>query len=588
LSLFGKLFGFEIVRKEETNTDVQTFVQPSVVDDIGNAQLVGVNGFNGSFYNSSQSTAIDISENSHIQQCREIAMYHEVDSAIEEIVTEAIITDESMDSIKLDLTNTEFSEPIKAKVRKSFKKIYNILDFKTKGYSIFRRWYIDGRLYYHVVIDEKNTKSGIKELRYIDPKKIRRIRQFVPTAINKGATVTNGINTNANTLSGNIEEYFLYNGNGINDKSQAESGNIRISKDSIAYCNSGMADANNKYVVSFLNKSIQTANKLRTLENSIVIYRLVRAPERRIFYIDVGNLPKARAEQYLQGIMQKYKTKLTYDTFTGKIRDDRNVMAMTEDFYIPRRDGKTSTEITTLQGQGQNGGVDELDYFKKELLKSLNVPYGRLDSNGTFSMGNNGEISKEEANFAKFIQRLRTQFNILFDELLARELVLTQVMSIEEWEHEKRNVHYDYLKDNYFTELLQSDMLASRLGTLAQAEPFIGKYFSDEYVKRNILMQTDEEIELETKRIAKEKDENPEVHTPTDQTHQVNLHQKLSDIDMDKEIAVNAETEPNPFAKNEDVKVDNSIEKLNEAMTELFKSMATSNSLITTVDDLAG
>lgn len=572
MSIFGKLFGYEIVRKEDTKSDITTFVQPSVVDDIGNAKLVGVNGYMGNFHSNNQATAIDITENSHIQQAREIAIYHEVDSAIEEIVTEAIITDENTDSIKLDLTNTEFSDPVKAKVRKAFKKVYNILDFKSKGYNIFRRWYIDGRLYYHVVIDDNNTSAGIQELRYIDPKKIRRVRQFVPTS-----------GKNINSLTGKMEEYFLYNGNGIDEKSAIDSEGIRVTKDSIAYCNSGISDANGKYIVSFLNKSIAPANKLRTLENSMVIYRLVRAPERRIFYIDVGNLPKARAEQYLQGIMQKYKTKLTYDSVTGKVRDDRSVMAMTEDFYIPRRDGNKSTEITTLAGQGANGGVDELDYFKKELLKSLNVPLSRMDSNSMFGSGGNGEISKEESNFNKFIGRLRTQFNVIFDELLARELVLTQVMSIEEWEYEKKNIHYDYLKDNYFAEQQQADMLATRLGTLTQAEPYVGKYFSDEYVKRNILMQTDEEIELEHERITKEKAETPDLHVPVDQTHQANLHQKLTNIDMDKELAVNASADANPFAKNEEV-IQDSTDKLNEAMTALFTSMASSNNIITAID----
>jgi hypothetical protein len=332
-----RLFGFEIIRQEDKGSNTQTFVQPSVVDEIGNAQVVGINGFGGNFYSNSQATSMEITENNHIQQCREIAMYHEVDSAIEEIVSEAIVSDENKDSIKIDLSNTQFSEPVRIKVRKAFKKIYNILDFKTKGHSIFRRWYIDGRLNYHIVIDENNTKAGIQELRYVDPKKIRRVRQFVPT------------DGNALSLSGKISEFFQYNANGIDEKMEIGQQGIQISKDSIAYCHSGLPDANNKYIVSFLGKSIPTANKLRTLENSMVIYRLVRAPERRIFYIDVGNLPKARAEQYLQGIMQKYKTKLTYDSVTGKIRDDRSVMAMTEDFFIPRRDGNKSTEILPLQ-----------------------------------------------------------------------------------------------------------------------------------------------------------------------------------------------------------------------------------------------
>lgn len=570
-----KLFGFEISRKENAKSDITTFVAPSVIDDVSNAKLVGVNGFMGNFYSNAQASNTEATENQHIQQCREIAAYHEVDSAIEEIVSESIISDENKDSIKLDLSKTQFSEPVKTKIRKSFKKIYSILDFKTKGYNIFRRWYIDGRLYYHIVIDNTDTNAGIQELRYIDPKKIRRVRQLVSADAN-------------NTMEGKIEEYFIYNANGIAEGANTDVQAIRISKDSIAYANSGLTDPSNRYIVSFLNKAIANANKLRTLENSMVIYRLVRAPERRIFYIDVGNLPKARAEQYLAGIMQKYKTKVNFDSATGKIRDERSVMSMTEDYFIPRRDGSKSTEIDTLKGQdGSAGGVDELEYFKKQLLKSLNVPYARLDSNGSFNVGGGGEMSKEEANFSKFIQRLRTQFNQLFDELLGKELALTQVMSIEEWESEKKNVHYDYLRDNYFVELMQSDMFATRLGTLAQAEPYVGKYFSNEYVWTNILMMTDEEISIEKERIKKERDEDPEMHVPTDQAHQVNLMQKTADIDMNKQLALDANTTENPFKAEEKKELD-STDKLNEAMTQLFNSMSASNNLITTVDDITG
>jgi hypothetical protein len=269
---------------------------------------------------------------------------------------------------------------------------------------------------------------------------------------------------------------------------------------------------------------------------------------------------------------------------SGKIKDDRQIMSMTEDYFIPRRDGNKSTEVVPLQGASQNGGVDELEYFKKELLRTLNVPYSRLDSNSSFNIGNSGEMSKEEANFAKFIARLRTQFNMIFDDLLGKELVLTQVMSIEEWESEKKNIHYDYLKDNYFAELLQSDMLATRLGTLAQAEPYVGKYFSMEFVKRHILMQTDEEIENEAKQIEKEFADDPDHHVPVDSLHQTNLHKQMTDIDMDKEIAVNATIDPNPF--KEELAVDNSTIKLNESMTALFKSMTHENLKMIDIDDI--
>jgi hypothetical protein len=570
------LFGFEILRTSGDNKDVQTFVHPTPVDDIGNANVVGPNNF-GNFYSNNSATAVDITENSHIQQCRDIAAYHEVDNAIEDIVSEAILVDENEDSIKLDLSKTSFSEPVKQKIRKSFKKIYNILDFKTNGHSIFRKWYVDGRIYYHIVIDENNIKDGIQELRNIDPKKMRRIRTFVSEM---------GASSSANNLVGQLHEYYAYNPNGIDEKNTIDPNAIKIAKDSIAFAHSGLLDPNNKYIVSFLHKAIANANKLRTLENSMVIYRLVRAPERRIFYIDVGNLPKARAEQYMYSVMQKYKTKITYDSVTGKIRDDRSIMSMTEDIYIPRRDASKSTEITTLEGlgKGSNGTVDELDWFKKQLKESLNVPASRSE-NTQFNMGQADGMSREEAKFAKFINRLRTRFNALFDDLLGKELVLTRVMSIEEWEYEKRNIHYDYLKDNYFVELLESDMFATRLGTLAQAEPYIGKYISMEYARKNILKMTDEEIAEEKRRIEAERKEHGEdVHTPAELQHQATLHQITTDIDMEKELAVNDALEANPFAVKEDV--DSTIEEnLSVAMTDLFRSMAESNKLIA-IDDI--
>jgi hypothetical protein len=569
------LFGFEIIRTNNDNKEVQTFVHPTPVDDVGQANVIGTNSY-GNFYSNNSATAVDITENAHIQQCREIAAYHEVDNAIEDIVSEAIIADENEDSIKLDLSKTSFSDPVKQKVRKSFKKIYNILDFKTNGHNIFRKWYVDGRIYYHIVIDEKNIKDGIQELRNVDPKKMRRVRTFVNES---GASVNN--------LVGQVHEYYAYNPNGIDEKNTVDPNAIKIAKDSIAFAHSGLMDPNNKYIISYLHKAIANANKLRTLENSMVIYRLVRAPERRIFYIDVGNLPKARAEQYMYSVMQKYKTKITYDSVSGKIRDDRSIMSMTEDIYIPRRDASKSTEITTLEGlgKGSNGTVDELEYFKKQLRESLNVPASRQEGS-QFNMGQVDGQSREEVKFSKFVNRLRTRFNALFDDLLGKELVLTRVMSIEEWEYEKRNIHYDYLKDNYFVELLESDMFATRLGTLAQAEPYIGKYISMEYARKNILKMTDEEIELEKKRIeAERKEHGDDVHTPAEMQHQANLHQITTDIDMEKELAVNDALEANPFAVKEDVDTEDSTEVLTAAMTDLFRSMTESNKLIN-ADDL--
>lgn len=541
-----QLFGFSFQRAETEETKIQTFAPPSIADDLGQATLVGSSSFAGSQLPQQQTAAAEQSENSLIFQYRELALVNLVDIAIEEIVSEMIITDENADSIKLDLSNVEVSDQVKVKIRKSFKKILNLLDFKTKGHDIARRWYVDGRINYHIIIDEKNPRQGIKELRYIDPKKIKRIRSIVP--LNK-STDSRSFNSNTFNYQSKIIEYYMYHESGFDGKTDPTLQGIRIAKDSIAHANSGLTDPTNRIIIGFLHKAIPAANKLKTLENSLVIYRLVRAPERRIFYVDVGNLPRARAEQYMNNVMQRYKTKITYDTVSGKIKDDRNIMALTEDYWIPRQAGSKSTEIGTLQGMQANSQVDELEYFKKDLAQSLNVPYSRIAGDAVFALGRSGEISREEARFAKWITRLRTKFNQLFDELLEREIVLSQIMSLEEWEYIKKDVHYEYIKDNYFTELLQADMLASRVATLSQVEPYVGKYFSQEYVMKNILMMTDEEIENENAQIKKEREEDPSQHVPVDQVHQVNLAGQMADIDVDKEtrIAKAQGKEPNPF-----------------------------------------
>lgn len=540
------LFGFSFDRQQKETSKIQTFAPPSVTDDLGSAKIVGTNSFIGTQNIQHQGASLESTENQYIMQYRQLALIPTVDTAIEEIVSEAIISDEIEDSVKIDLADSNLSDPIKSKVRKSFKKVLNLLDFKTKGYDIFRRWYIDGRLNYHIIIDESNPKSGIQEIRYIDPKKLKRIREIIPTNKN-----TQSVNPNSYTYESKVIEYYIYNENGVDTGNALLAQGIRISKDSIVHTNSGLTDPSNKIVIGFLHKSIADANKLNTLENSMVIFRLVRAPERRIFYVDVGNLPKARAEQYMYSVMQKYKTKLTYDTVSGKVRDDRNIMSLTEDYWIPRQGGSKSTEIGTLQGTQSNGTTDEVEYFRKKLMQSLNVPYSRLAGDSVFSMGRSGEINRDEARFAKFISRLRTKFNQLFDELMKRELVLAQVMSLEEWEYIKKDVKYEYLKDNYFTELLEADMLANRVGVLAQVEPYVGTYFSKEYVWKSILKMTDEEIANEKQRIKDEMEEDPTVHTPVDQIHQLNTQAQMNDLEIDKatqlsKLPPQGQT-PNPF-----------------------------------------
>lgn len=526
------LLGFTIKRKEEESS-VTTFVPPAITDDLGVANMMGgVPSFYG--YNAaldSSISATEVSENSLITQYRDIAKYPEVDKAIEEIVSEAIIVDENDDSVKIDLSNTNLSEATKDKVRTSFKKILRLLDFKSKGFDIFRRWYVDSRINYHIIIDEKNFSRGIVELRFIDPKKIKKIRKVVKTESDKIGT--------------KYIEYYKYNEQGIDSK-ESNTTSIDIAADSIAHANSGLTNTHNTAIIGYLDKAIAPANKLRTLEHSMVISRLVRAPERRLIYVDTGNLPRARAEQYMQSIVAKYKTKITYDTITGKVRDDRNIMALTEDYFIPRQNGSKSTEFSTLKSDaGNTNSVDEIEYLKKQLLEALNVPVTRLDSGAVFNIGRSGEISREEARFSKFIQRLRVKFNDLFDALLCRELVLTNVMSIEDWESVKKDVHYDYLKDNYFTELLESDALANRLGVLAQIEPYIGRFYSDEYVRKVILKQTDEEIKEIDAQIEKERNSDLDAHVPSETRHQVDLQTKLSTIPQ-QEVSDTA-SQPNPF-----------------------------------------
>lgn len=535
------LFGFKFIRDSQPES-IQSFVRPTVADDVGVASIVDDNAWGFNSLTNSDIKPTDQSENALITQYREIARNPEVDKAIEEIISEFIISDEKTDSVKIDLTYVDLSEPIKVKIRESFKRVLKLLNFKTKGYDIVKKWYIDGRLNFHIIVDEEKLDKGIVELRYIDSKKIKKIRKLI-----KGKT--------KNTAK--YVEWYEFNEKGVDNIDGSYTQGIKISPDAIAHANSGELNPQGTIILSLLDKAIAPANKLRSLEHATVIARLVRAPERRLIYVDVGNLPKSRAEQYMQGVIGKYKTKITYDMVTGKIKDDRNIMALTEDYFIPRMNGSKSTEFDTLKSTATNAGVtDELEYFKKQLYEALNVPLSRTDSNSTFNIGRSNEISREEARFAKFIQRLRTKFNELFDSLLSRELVLKRVMSIEEFEEIKSDIHYDYLKDNYFTELMEADALANRVGVLSQVEPYIGRFFSDEYVKKNILKQTDDEINNIAEQIKKEKEANPDIHTPSDTLGQVDLQGRLSSIEVDKH-AQQAEIDsqydsgdnikPNPF-----------------------------------------
>jgi len=472
----AELFGFRITRaKDEGKSD--GFTLPT--SDDGAFDIAG----GGFFTQLLDIDGRDRSEIDLIRRYRDIAMQPECDMAIEDIVNEAVVSDERDQSVSISLDRLEYSDKIKRKIREEFNTVLSLLDFNAKGHDIFRRWYVDGRLYYHKVIDKKNPSLGIQELRYIDPRKIRKVREVRKDKSDKGTDIIKG-----------VEEFYLYNEKGIDQTSGSTSG-IRITADSITYCPSGQIDAQKGTVLSHLHKAIKPVNQLRMIEDALVIYRISRAPERRIFYIDVGNLPKAKAEQYLKDVMNRYRNKLVYDARTGEIRDDRNHMSMLEDFWLPRREGGRGTEITTLPGGSNLGEIDDIEYFKKKLYRSLNVPISRLEAENNFSIGRSDNITRDELKFTKFVQRLRKRFAVMFSDMLRTQLILKGVIATEEWDSLKEHIQFDYLQDGHFTELKNTEILRERLDMLGQIESYVGTYFSKEYVKKNILRLTDEEID---------------------------------------------------------------------------------------------
>jgi hypothetical protein len=435
-----------------------------------------------------------------IKKYREIALHPECDSAIDDIINESISSDLDFAPVNIELSNLEVGDKIKKQIREEFRLILKLLDFDKKCHDIFRRWYIDGRMHYHKMIDFENPQEGIKELRYIDALKIKKVREVVK----KKATIDNvekGPNGERFDY-GEVLEYYMYFPHGY--KAQQAKG-LKIANDAICSVNSGLMDHNRNTVLSFLHKAIKSVNQLRMIEDSLVIYRLSRAPERRIFYIDVGNLPKMKAEQYLREVMNRYRNKLVYDSNTGEVRDDRKHMSMLEDFWLPRREGGRGTEITTLPG-GQNlGELEDVKYFQKKLYKSLNIPLSRLEQESSFTIGRTNEITRDELKFAKFVGRLRKKFSELFHDLLKTQLVLKGIMTLEDWEDLKENIQYDFIFDNHFTELKDNELLTERLNSVGMIEPYLGKYFSAEYVRKQVLHFTDEEIEEMDIQIEKEK-----------------------------------------------------------------------------------
>ena len=477
----SKLFGFSIEDNEPLSPSAVSPVPPSNED--GNDHYMS-SGFFGSYVDIEgiYKTEFDL-----IKRYREMALHPECDSAIEDIVNEAIVSDSNDSPVEIELSNLNASDGIKKTIRQEFKHILDLLDFDKKAHEIYRNWYIDGRLYYHKIIDLKKPEEGIQELRYIDAMKMRYVRKQKQDK-KKDLNRLNPLRDDPMDYTfPELEEFFIYNpkttGTG-NPMQTSTSGGIKMTKDSVAYCTSGLVDRNRGNTLSYLHKAIKSLNQLRMIEDSLVIYRLSRAPERRIFYIDVGNLPKMKAEQYLRDVMMRYRNKLVYDANTGEIRDDKKYMAMLEDFWLPRREGGRGTEISTLPG-GQNlGEITDIEYFKKKLYRSLNVPPSRMDGEGGFNLGRSSEILRDELKFTKFVGRLRKRFSAMFNDMLRTQLLLKNVITPEDWEVMSEHIQYDFLYDNHFSELKEAELMNERLSLAATAEPYVGKYYSQDYVRR--------------------------------------------------------------------------------------------------------
>ena len=488
----AKLFGFSIEETQKKSTSIISPVPKTNEDGVDNFIS---SGFYGQY--------VDIegayrSEYDLIRRYREMALHPEADGAIEDVVNEAIVSDLYDSPVEVELSNLNASNTLKKKIREEFRYIKEMMDFDKKSHEIFRNWYVDGRVFYLKVIDTKNPQDGIQDLRYIDPLKIKFIRQEKKKPGNQDPAIR--VRSEQDIVPNpEFEEFYVYT-----PKVQHPTGmigqmggknSIKIAKDSITMCTSGLVDRNKNRVLSYLHKAIKALNQLRMIEDSLVIYRLSRAPERRIFYIDVGNLPKVKAEQYLKEVMSRYRNKLVYDANTGEVRDDRKFMSMMEDFWLPRREGGRGTEITTLPG-GQNlGELSDVDYFQKKLYRALGVPESRIAAEGGFNLGRSSEILRDELKFAKFVGRLRKRFAAMFNDMLKTQLILKNIVTPEDWKEMEDHIQYDFLYDNQFAELKESELMEGRLGMLATIEPYIGKYYSTEYVRKRVLRQTDMEIE---------------------------------------------------------------------------------------------
>ena len=488
----AKLFGFSIEETQKKSTSIISPVPKNNEDGVDNFIA---SGFYGQY--------VDIegayrSEYDLIRRYREMALHPEVDGAIEDVVNEAIVSDLYDSPVEVELSNLNASESLKKKIREEFRHIKELMDFDKKSHEIFRNWYIDGRVFYLKVIDVKNPQEGLQDLRYVDPLKLKYIRQEKKKPGNQDPAIRLRKDDDI-VPNPEFDEYYIYTPKVQHPTSMISQmggkNSIKIAKDSITMCTSGLVDRNKNRVLSYLHKAIKGLNQLRMIEDSLVIYRLSRAPERRIFYIDVGNLPKVKAEQYLKEVMSRYRNKLVYDASTGEVRDDRKFMSMMEDFWLPRREGGRGTEITTLPG-GQNlGELSDIEYFQKKLYRALGVPESRIAADGGFNLGRSSEILRDELKFAKFVGRLRKRFAQMFNDMLRTQLILKNIVTPEDWKMMEDHIQYDFIYDNQFAELKESELMEGRLNMLATIEPYIGKFYSTEYVRKRVLRQTDSEIE---------------------------------------------------------------------------------------------
>ena len=492
----AELFGFRIERSKGEGVAEPSFIAPT--PDDGTIDVAG-GGFFGQILDTDGKERTD---SDLIGRYRNISAQAECDAAIEDIVNESIVSNERDQSVAISLENLPYPEKIKRKIRNEFDEVLRLLEFDAKGHDIFRRWYVDGRVFYHKIIDKKQPRKGITELRYIDPVKIKKVREVEKEKDNKTGV----------ELVKKAVEYYVYSEKGHNPNmsgGQSNGQGLKIAADAITYCPSGMIDSNNGRVMSYLHKAIKPVNQLRMIEDALVIYRISRAPERRIFYIDVGNLPKIKAEQYLKDVMNRYRNKLVYDATTGEIRDDRNHMSMLEDFWLPRREGGRGTEITTLPGGSNLGEIDDIVYFQRKLYRSLNVPISRLEAENGFSLGRSTEITRDELKFTKFVQRIRKKFTPLFTDILKTQLLLKGVIAPDDWKNIQEHIQYDWMADGHFSELKEAELINDRIQTLDAIQSYVGTFFSKEYVLKNVLHMTDHEIQTMRDQIATEAEKDP-------------------------------------------------------------------------------